>query len=246
MFEHLDAALAPLLVGDGGDYADLRHRTARLRRRRNVVATAVTMSVLVTGGVSGLALEGPEDVHAPIASGPLFAIGAPRSFAQAPSVSLSQSESTPPNACPSLASAGRPTSSAAVAVAVTEAVVVDPATADGSGSAAGGGSRSRTFGTPAQTAATTSSGSTNVAHVPVPRSSGSGGSSGGSQLPVVTIPDPPATQPPDPPVVTVPPVTDPSPVDSGTPSPPVTDSPGPIDPSPPVIDPLPSLDLPLP
>src|SRR4051794_37985120 len=124
MFEHLDDPLERErdLVAEYGAVAIL---AASMRRRRGIVVTTLAISLVMTGGVSGLALGGPDSVHEPVDGGPLLALGDPRSTdTNLTPLSLTGSDRTSPGTCPTAANADRPASSAAVAVAVTDAVVV--------------------------------------------------------------------------------------------------------------------------
>ena len=66
MLEHLDDPLQPPNSAIDPEFEDVRQRAAQRRRTQGAVAGVVVFSVLVTGGVSGLALGGPDVVHAPI------------------------------------------------------------------------------------------------------------------------------------------------------------------------------------
>jgi hypothetical protein len=141
MFEHLDDALQPVHPMPDPEYTGVLARTAMMRRRRTVVSTTVVVALLATGGVSGLALGGPESVHAPIGAGPLLALGDPRSTsADRPLPALTVShhanadDHTNANACPSAADGDRPTAFAAAAVAVAGPVVIPAREAVGASS----------------------------------------------------------------------------------------------------------------
>jgi hypothetical protein len=206
----------------------------------------LALALIATGGVSGLALGGPDAAYSPIGAGPLLALGAPRSSnAGLAPVSLTASERTSPNACASLAEDGRPTSSAAVAVAVTDAVVLPagaengapdattaglslPASAPASGLRSAGGEQGAGSGTVSHPV---------VAAAPGGRPSGGGGGSrggggGGAQVPPQGPSNPPVVDPPavvdpptDPPVIVDPPG-NPGGDPSGEPSPSADPGPG--------------------
>lgn len=130
MFEHLDDPRQHEhdLVAEYGTVAAL---SAAHRRRRSITVTTLALSLVVTGGVSGLALGGPDSVHAPIGKGPLLAIGDPRSTsADRPLPALVASDRINANGCPSAADPGHPTAFAAAAVAVAGPLVLRSGSAD--------------------------------------------------------------------------------------------------------------------
>src|SRR3954469_18567247 len=100
MFEHLDHVLQPANPLDDPEYAGVRARAERARRRRTALATTVTISVLATGGASVLALTSSDGRTAPPGGGPLLAIGAPRDLSPSPVADLAGGGTTPPNECP--------------------------------------------------------------------------------------------------------------------------------------------------
>jgi hypothetical protein len=236
MFEHLDHPQPPDVADDGPEQAEVAASASRLRLRRGMLVSTITLSLVATGGVSGLALGGPDAVHRPIGTGPLLVIGAPQSTAPVSPASLTSSERTSPNACPSLADAGRPTSSAAVAVAVTDAVVVNPDNGDRSGWRGSHYPTTPTYRFPSGAssyASATAPGGHSTAPSTRGGSGSTGGSSGSGSKPVV-VPE----VPPIPPVGggggTIPPPTDTGP--GGTQNPggdtgSGTESPGPVDPT---------------
>lgn len=254
MFEHLDNPFQPLLDEDGAEYAEILRRGQRLRRRHQAVVTVLSLSLVSTGGVCGLALGGPEAVHAPIGTGTLMALGDPRST-EKPVPLLTASEQTSNGACPSLAAFGRPATTAAVAVAVTGAVVVgnvdDPPGTGGSGSSAVGTASTPLSSTP-PSASGSGSGSSSTSHraaATVPSGGGSHVSgprtgNGGNHVPPSTVP--PVTHQPDPGPVNSPPVVTPpeSPPIVTPPQSPPPDDPGTSTDDPPDSPPPPPIDLP--
>lgn len=255
MFEHLDNPFQPLLDEDGAEYAEILRRGQRLRRRHQAVVTVLSLSLVSTGGVCGLALGGPEAVHAPIGTGTLMALGDPRST-EKPVPLLTASEQTSNGACPSLAAFGRPATTAAVAVAVTGAVVVgnvdDPPGTGGSGSSAVGTASTPLSSTPPSSASGSGSGSSSTSHraaATVPSGGGSHVSgprtgNGGNHVPPSTVP--PVTHQPDPGPVNPPPVVTPpeSPPIVTPPQSPPPDDPGTSTDDPPDSPPPPPIDLP--
>lgn len=124
MFEHLDDPLQH--ERDlSAEYGVIAALTTAHRRRRSITVTTLALSLVITGGVSGLALGGPDSVHAPIGKGPLLAIGDPRSTsADQPLPALVGGDRTNANGCPSAADPGHPTAFAAAAVSVTGPLVI--------------------------------------------------------------------------------------------------------------------------